>query len=394
MRPDLPPRVLAVFLASMVALAPFSIDTYLPAMPAMATYFGTSIGMVEMTVGIFFLGYAMGQLVGGPLSDHFGRRRVGGPGVVIFFLATVGIIFAPTIEWAIFGRLVQAFGGGFVTVIAPSVVRDRFRGKEAAKMFALIGVVMMLAPLVAPAVGAVLLRFFDWRMIFAFLAVYALVSLAVIFLALPERQKALSKKLNLRKVWADYGRVLTNRRAMGYMVTQSFSSAVMYLFLTGSAFAYIAYLGISTDMFPILFGANIITMMAFNRLNPFLLNLFSPHRLIGIGVSIQLLACVLLWSGQYIDPLNPYMVVPMIMVAVGVAGIIMPNSFACYLDDFSDNSGSATAIMGTSQFVLGAILSAVLGLLHSTTIFPMTTMMLLSSIVAVLSYRLLTRQKN
>ncbi len=393
MRPDFSPRIMAILLAALVALTPFSIDTYLPAMPAMASYFGTTIGMVEMTVGAFFMGYAMGQLVGGPLSDHYGRRRVGGPGVVIFFLATVGIIFAPNIESAILGRFIQAFGGGFVTVIAPSVVRDRFTGKDAARMFALIGVVMMLAPLVAPAVGAVLLKFSNWQMIFVFLGCYALISLCIIFLCLPERKKALTEKLNMAKVWDGYRRVLNNRKAVGYMITQTFSSGVMFIFLTGAAFAYITYLGVSTDLFPFVFGANIVTMMMFNRLNPILLNIFSPHQLIGAGVTIQLMASAVLWAGQFIDPHNIYMVVPMVMVAVGVSGITMPNSFACFLEDFEDNSGSATAILGTSQFVVGAILGVVLGLLHSENILPMTTLMLLSSIVAVLSYRLLANRK-
>jgi len=403
MRPEFSPKILAILLAALVALTPFSIDTYLPAMPAMATYFGTNVGMVEMTVGVFFMGYALGQLVGGPLSDHFGRRRVGGPGVVIFFLATVGIIFAPNIETVILGRFIQAFGGGFVTVISPSVVRDRFTGKEAAKMFALIGVVMMLAPLVAPAAGAMMLKFFDWRMIFVFLAGYALISLAIIFLCLPERKKALTEKLNMAKVWDGYRRVLTHRRAVGYMMTQTFSSAVMFLFLTGSAFAYIAYLGVSTDIFPLLFGANIVTMMFFNRLNPYLLNLFSSHQLIGAGITIQLLSNVLLWSGQVIDfsawgfsghdPKNIFMVVPFIMLSIGVSGITMPNSFACFLEDFEDNSGAATAILGTSQFIIGGVLSALLGLFHSDNIMPMTSLMLLASLVSVISYRLLARQK-
>ncbi len=361
----------------------------------MANYFGTSVGMVEMTIGVFFMGYAMGQLVGGPLSDHYGRRRVAGPGVIIFFLASVAIILAPNIEMVILGRFIQAFGGGFITVIAPSVVRDRFRGREAAKMFALIGIVMMLAPLVAPAVGAVLLKFSDWRMIFIFLAAYSLIGLGIIFFCLPERRKPLSEKLNMVKVRDGFKAVLTHHRAVGYMVTQTFSSSVMYLFLTGSSFAYIGYLGVSTDMFPVLFGANIVTMMMFNRLNPFLLNIFRPHQLIGAGIAIQLLANVVLWGGQvvdlpFIDPRNIYMVVPMVMITVGAAGIIAPNSFACFLEDFQDNSGSATAVLGTSQFVIGGILSATLGLLHSDNIIPMTTMMLLSSIISVISYRFLT----
>jgi len=401
MRPDFSPRILAILLAALVALTPFSIDTYLPAIPDMARYFGTSVGMVEMTVGAFFLGYAMGQLVGGPLSDHFGRRRIGGPGVVIFFLATVAIIIAPNIETAIFGRFVQGFGGGFVTVIAPSVVRDRFTGKAAARMFALIGVVMMMAPLLAPAAGAIMLKFSDWRMIFIFLAGYALLALAIIFLCLPERKKALTEKLNMAKVWNGYRQVLTHRRAMGYLITQTFSLSVLLLFLTGSAFTYITYLGVSTDFFAVLFGANIVAMMFFNRLNPFLLNIFSSYQLIKAGITLQLLACSVLWGGQvagllfvdlsFIDSKNIFMVVPMVILSVGAAGIIMPNTFACFLEDFQDNSGVATATLGASQFIMGGFLSAVLGLLHSDNILPMASMMLLSSILAVTSYRLLVR---
>lgn len=390
MRSDFTPKVLAILLASLVALTPFSLNTYLPAMPVMADYFGTNIGMVEMTIGAFFMGYALGQLIGGPLSDHYGRRRVGGPGVAIFFLATVGIIFAPNIESVIFGRFIQAFGGGFVTVIAPSVVRDRYRGKEAAKMFALIGIVVMVAPLVAPAVGALLLKFFNWQMIFVFLGGYALISLVIILLGLPERRQALTEKLNMEKFWKGYASVLSNRKAVGYMITQTFSSGVTFLFLTGAAFTYISYLGFSVDIFPILFGVNIITLMIFNRMNPYLLKIFSPHQLIGAGVSIQFMVLVALWVVQFIDPLNIYLVVPLIMLAIGVSGISLPNSLACFLEDFEDNSGSAAAILGTSRFIVGGILSGILGMLHSDNVLPMTTMMLMSSIIAVLSYRFLT----
>ncbi len=394
MKPNFSPTVMAVLLAALVALTPLSVDTYLPAMPAMAAYFGTNIGMVEMTMGSFFLGYAIGQLVGGPLSDHYGRRRVGGPGVIIFLLATISIIFAPNIEAVIGGRFIQAFGGGFTVVIVPSVVRDRFAGKEAARMFALIGIVMMMAPLAAPVVGAVMLKFFDWRMIFVFLAGYAFISLGVILFCLPERKRALTERLNMAKVWAGYGRVLGHRRAMGYLVTQTFSSAVMFIFITGSAFAYITYLGVPTDMFPIVFGANILTMMVFNRLNPFLLNILSSHQLIGTGITIQLLANIALFAGQFIDPLNIYIVTPMIMLTVGVSGITMPNSFACFLEDFEENSGSATALLGTSQFVVGAIFGVTLGLFHSDNILPMTGLMLLASLISVISYHLLTGDGN
>ncbi len=390
------PRVLVILLAAVASLTPFATDTYLPAMPVMAIWFGTHNGMVEMTLGFFFLGYAMGQLIGGPLSDHYGRRMIGGPGVIIFLLATVAIIRAPNIEIVILARFVQAVGCGLITVIAPAVIRDSFSGKESARMFALIIAVMMLTRLIAPALGVVLLNFFDWRMIFVFLAGYAMVSLSIILLCLPERKQPLTERLSMAKVWNGYRRVLTNRRSVGYMITQAFSIGVMYIFITGSAFAYITYYGISTDMFPLLLGANIIILIIFNRLNPLLLKTFSPHQLIGAGITIQILASAALWSVQFIDPHhtyhNIYLVVPIIMLAIGASGIITPNSFACFLEDFGDSSGSATATIVTCQFVIGAILSAILGMLHSDTIGPMTTLMLLSSIISVLSYRLLTHR--
>ncbi|MCF8473880.1 MAG: multidrug effflux MFS transporter [Emcibacter sp.] len=392
MKPDHSPRILAILLAALVALTPFSVDTYLPAMPAMMVYFGTDMGMVEMTVGSFFVGFSMGQLVGGPLSDHYGRRRVGGVGVVIFFMATILIIFSSTIEMVILGRFIQAFGGGFVTVIAPSIVRDRFQGREAAKMFALISIVMMLAPLIAPAVGAIFLKFSDWRMIFVFLGGYALTSFIIIFFYLPERPNVIREKLNFKKVKRGYLSVLSNRSAVGFMITQTFSAGVMFLFITGAAFAYITYLGMSTDVFPLLFGANIITMMLFNRLNPFLLNLFTPDKLIGIGIAVQFLALVAFMIGQFIDPKNIYMVVPMMMIAIGSSAIITPNSFACFLENFKDNSGSATALIGTCQFLMGAVLGICLGLLHSDTIFPMASLMLMSSTISLTSYYFLTRR--
>ena len=294
-----PPRRLSVLLAFVVALTPFAIDMYLPAMPAMSAYFATSIDQIEISMPLFLIGFALGQIIGGPVSDNYGRKPIGIAGFTLFTIASVMILFAPTVEslWVL--RFIQAFGGGFGAVIAAAIVRDLYDGKDSAKIFTLIGLIMMVAPLIAPAIGSLMLESYGWQSIFVVLAIYAVVQVVIIGLLLPETKTLRllrgHQRAGPREVLGIYKMIITRRQSLGYLLCQAFVVGSMFAFLTEASFMYIEYYGVSTSKFPILFGANIIVMMFFNRLNARMLDRYSSRQLLKLGISVQMVSVSLLW---------------------------------------------------------------------------------------------------
>jgi len=387
-----PPRRLSVLLAVVVALTPFAIDMYLPAMPAMATYFATGIEQIEISMPLFLIGFAMGQIVGGPVSDNYGRKPIGISGFSLFTLASVAILFAPNVEilWAL--RFIQAFGGGFAAVIAAAIVRDLYDGKDSAKIFTLIGLIMMVAPLIAPAIGSVLLESFGWQSIFVVLAIYAVVQIVIIALLLPETQTLRLLRGHQRagpaQVLGVYWMIITRRQSLGYLLCQALIVGSMFAFLTEAPFMYIEYYGASASQFPLLFGANIIVMMFFNRLNAKLLDRNSSRQLLRLGITVQFIAVSLLLLLYVTGNLSLWSNVLLIMFAVGPLGIIGPNNMASYLHCFSKNSATANAVMGTLQFGLGAAIGMAVSLLHTGTLLPLFVIMFLSTLAASLALRI------
>ncbi len=390
-----PPRRLSVLLAIVVALTPFAIDMYLPAMPAMAEYFATGIEQIEISMPLFLIGFALGQIVGGPVSDNYGRKPIGIAGFSLFTVASVLILFAPTVEslWVL--RFVQAFGGGFGAVIAAAIVRDLYDGKDSAKIFTLIGLIMMVAPLIAPAVGAFMLEAFGWRSIFVVLAVYAFLQIMIVGLLLPETQKLRllrgHQRAGPRQVLAVYRMIMTRRQSLGYLLCQAFVVGCMFAYLTEVAFMYIEYYDVSTTNFPLLFGANVLVMMFFNRLNAHLLDRYSSRQLLNLGITVQLTAVSLLLLLYICGTLSLWSNVLLIMFAVGPLGIIGPNNMASFLHCFSKNSATANAVMGTLQFSVGAAMGIAVSLLHNGTLLPLFSLMFTSALVASLTLRISPR---
>ena len=387
-----PPQKLSILLAIVVALTPFAVDMYLPAMPAMAAYFATGIEHIEISMPLFLIGFAFGQIVGGPVSDNYGRKPIGIAGFSLFTLASVLILFAPTVESLWLLRFIQAFGGGFGAVIAAAIVRDLYDGKDSAKIFTLIGFIMMVAPLIAPALGAVMLDGYGWQSIFLILAIYALIQIIIIAVLLPETQTLRllrgQKRSGPRQVLVIYRMIITRRQSLGYLLCQAFVVAGMFAFLTEASFMYIEYYGVSTGDFPILFGANIITMMFFNRLNAKLLDRYSSRQLLKLGITVQLVAVSLLLFLYVTGNLSLWSNVLLIMLTVGPIGIIGPNNMASFLHCFSKNSATANAVLGTSQFALGALIGMLVSLLHTGTLLPLFSIMFLCTLIASLVLRI------
>lgn len=383
--PIISPQRLALILGGLIAVGPLAIDTYLPALPAMADSFNVTVPRVELSLSLYMLGTSMGQLVGGPMSDHIGRRKVGAAGLSLFLLCSL-LIAASTSLHQLYGlRFVQALGGGATVVICAASVRDHFNGTEAAGVLTRIGMVMLVAPLLAPAIGTVLVNVFAWRSIFLFLAVYAGLMLVVLGLLLPRMPAVRKSRASAGQILAAYGRVLGHRHGMSLIVANALAFAAMFAFITDSAFVYIEFYGVSRELFPVLFGLNVVAMLSLNRLNVRLLRHFAPEAIVRVALGCQASTIAVLAVLALAGWLPLAAAVPLFVVATSLVALIIPNAIASFIHYFPSDSGSATAINGTLQFALAGASGGVFALFHDHSLIPMTVTMALCSFGACLA---------
>lgn len=370
----------AALLASIFALSPLAVDMYLPVIPVIAQGFAVPVQDVAITVSLYILGIGVGQFIGGPLSDYQGRRPVLVAGLSIFALASLVLATAQSLEVFWVARVVQAIGGGFAAVVVPAMIRDTTDGQAAAKLFALIALITIFAPAIAPALGTAIFHLSGWRMVFFVLVAYAVTVMLLTGRGLKTMHRppppAFGESL-LRR----YRHVLGHKTAMRYVLTQGLTFSVMMTFLVNSSLVYIEQYGVDETTFSVLFAANIITMAMGNRINNRLLNrLSSAHILFG-AIAIQLLAClVLVGITGFRPPL--WVVVPVIMVSIGALGGVMGNTQACCLQFFPRHAGVASALLGSAQFLVGAVISGISAQFHSEAFWPMSITMLVASALA------------
>lgn len=400
-------RSLAILLAMLTAVAPFAVDMYLPAMQAMALDLSTPIHYVEISVSTFLFGFAIGQLIGGPASDRFGRKPVIAIGLILFSITSLMLTQTESINQLLFLRALQAIGGGMATVNSTAMIRDLFSGDEMAKVLSMVAMVMMSAPLVAPMLGAMVVEFFDWQAIFLCLSIYSILVMLLLLWRLPETnpkqtnlKEARKDKAKKPSLWQSYKRVLTHRQAMGYIVAISFAFSGMFVFITSSAFTYLEYYSVSVQLFPFLFGANVLVMMLMNRINVWALNHYSSANILTTGLFIQLACGIALVIASYTQA-DLYVVVALNMLFVGSLGLIAANATAGALNFFPDISGTATAVIGVTEFTLGALVGIFWSYLHDLqfiatqqhTLSPMAWVMAGCALIGLIGLKLLAKTK-
>lgn len=366
-------RSMILLLAALTAMAPLAIDAYLPAMPQMADFFAVSIHDIELSLSLFLAGFAIGQIIGGPFSDHFGRRAATGIGISLFCLGTLGIILSPSIAWLWGFRIIEAIGGGLAVVNSAAIIRDFSKGQESARHLSNMAIIMMLAPLLAPVIGMLLLHISGWRLVFDFLLLYGLLIGATLFFKLPETRIKTEDRPNAFK---RYWMVLSNRYAIGFLFSQCFALGGMFAFITGSPSVYMGFFGVSETVYPFLFGTNVVAMMLFNRLNVRLLKQYQPRVILSVGQAGQVITASLLLAYVSLSSTpSLYIVTPLIIIFIGIMGLIVSNATSSTVEFFPTNSATATALLGAAGFTTGAIAGAIVGILGDGTAFPMALVM-------------------
>lgn len=383
----LSPRQMAWLLAGIAAIMPFAIDAYLPAVPTMANDLYVNSAYIQQSLSGFLFGQAIGLLIGGSISDIKGRKPVVLGGLFIFAASSFALVFIQNIDQLMLARLAQAIGAGMIAAMGGAIVRDHYDGQQAAQMFALIGLIMMVAPLLAPTIGSILHYQFGWRSIFVFLGCYAVV---MFFLQLkflpasipPTTTVTPSIRRILKDVVQRYQSVFTTSQALGFLFLQSFSFASMFCFLTESPFIYMQYFALSEYIYACVFALNLMSMMIFNRITAWRLKHGTPPQTILLwGMSLQLIMnfslCLLVFFNSS-PPLILFVI--LVMTSVGTQGFISANTQACFMHFFKAQGGSANGVLLSAQALIAASIGYLTTQLHDGTLMIMPMMMLICTL--------------
>jgi MFS transporter, DHA1 family, multidrug resistance protein len=387
------PLKLVLILGALSSFGPLSMDMYLPALPALAHSFRTPEAGVQLTLTACLIGLAVGQLVAGPMSDSWGRRRPLTIGLVAYALASLGCAVAPDVATLTSARLVQGLAGGAGLVISRAMVRDLYSGSRLAKFFSLLMLVNGLAPIMAPVIGGQLTRFMSWRGVFVVLAVIGTALLLAALLGLRETLPVASRHSGgLPATLRTFGRLARDRRFMGFILTGGFAFAAMFSYISGSPFVLEDIHGLSSQMFSVVFGVNALGIMVLGHFGGRLVGRVSPERLLGAGLAVSmtgglllLLATVAL-HGALLGTLAG------LFLVVSSIGLIMPQVTALALAGYEPAvAGAASAMIGTGQYLFGALAAPLVGLGGKGTATPMAVVIATSAALAVLTRVALVR---
>ncbi|SHN07587.1 MFS transporter, DHA1 family, bicyclomycin/chloramphenicol resistance protein [Pseudomonas asturiensis] len=372
-----------LILGSLSAFGPLAIDFYLPGFPAMALYFATDEKHVQLTLAAYFLGLSLGQLAYGPVADRFGRRIPMLVGVSLFTLASVACAFAPSLEWLIGARFVQALGGCAGMVLSRAIVSDKCNAVESAKVFSQLMLVMGLAPILAPMLGGVLVGAYGWQSIFICLTLFSALCLTAVALGLPESMPDSTPRQPLSGALRQYGRLLTDRVFIGHALTGGIAMAGMFAYVAGSPFVFIKLYGVPAEHYGWLFGMNAAGFILVAQINARILRKAGPAFLLTRTVWVYLAAGLVLLgiTALRTEALWP-LLVPL-FICVASLGCIIPNASACAMNGQWARAGSASALLGCLQFSVAAAAASLVGVLHDGTATPMALVISLCGVLSV-----------
>jgi DHA1 family bicyclomycin/chloramphenicol resistance-like MFS transporter len=381
-----------LILGSLSAFGPLSIDMYLPAFPAIAAELGTGPSQVQLSLTACTVGLALGQLVAGPLSDAFGRRRPLLTGLVVFTLASLLCAVAPSV-YALAGlRLVQGLGGAAGIVVARAVVRDLYSGVAMARFFSLLMLVNGLAPILAPLIGGQLLRATSWRGVFLVLGAIGAVLLVATAFGVRETLPAESRRPGrLGGTLRTFRGLLGDRAFVGYSLSAALAFAAMFAYISGSSFVLQDVYGMSPQLFSVVFGVNSLGIVLVGQLNGRLVTRVDPRRLLAIGLGVNAVGGVAV-ALSAATGIGLGGLLPALFLVASSIGMVFPNATALALSGHPETAGSASALLGVMQFLAGGSAAPLVGSAGTSSALPMGVVMGVLSLAAVTVFVVLTRR--
>lgn len=374
------PTFLIIVLGFLNALTPFTIDLYLPAFPQIAADLNVAVSRMSLSVSVYFIGFALGQVIYGPLLDRFGRQRPIYAGLAIYILATLGCMTTTSFEGLLVFRFISALGGSAASVGAIALVRDHVPADRAARAFATLMLVLSVSPLLAPSIGSLIATATSWRVIFAALAVLAIADLALVVFAIPRTYSPdPSVSLRLAPILRTFRDALAQPQFRTYTLAGSLSFAGLFVFVSGSPAVFMDGFGVGPGGFGAIFAILAGGMILGGQLNHLLLRYFDSELVFRRALTIQMISGAVFLALSLSFELSKWQTVALLLVFLHCAGITYPNAAALALKPFTKNIGSASSLLGFLQLGLGAVAAALVGVLDLTGPLPMAFVMAICS---------------
>jgi MFS transporter, DHA1 family, multidrug resistance protein len=379
--------LIVVVLALLTAFGPLSIDMYLPAFGDIAESYNTETNRVELSLTSFFLGLFIGQLLYGTASDRFGRKPPLYFGLVLYIITSLACAYAPNLESLIVLRFFQAIGSCAGLVIARAMVRDLYTPQASAQVFSLLILVMGIAPILAPLIGAYVTVAFGWNAIFIIVAVLAVACLAVVHLRLPET-RAPNSSIRIRSSLPIYWSVLRDPSFIRYSLSGAFSQSGLFAYITASPLVFIEYFSLEPTHYSWLFGFNAIGIIGLSQFNAWLLRRRDSRKILNKSLPILGAVSILLFMAGYFEWGFWGILIP-VFLYISTLGMVFPNAMAGALAEQQERAGSASAVTGSLQFLIAGIISALVNVAGHYNPLAMVFVMGACGMSSLIVYRLL-----
>ena len=379
-------RFYMFFLGALAALGPIAIDAYLPMIPTIAEHFQTDIIAVNLTMSTYLIGVGIGQFFGGALSDQLGRKRVGIVGLSLFCLTTYLIVNAESIIQVQLLRGLQAIGSGFVSVICLAQLRDLFPKDQVMSKYANVILVVMLAPLFAPILGASLINF-GWQSLFILMGLWGLIILSIYVYCIPETLSKKPDQFVISEMFRGYTYVIKHRVkqrivAQRFIIYAGFQGGVFFTFITNAALIYSEHFDQSAYRFAFIFAAHGLMLMVGNRLALILTKNWSPLAVLKMANWSQLSITIMLTLAVVMSLDLMPIILALTLLLMTIGGISMPTAPSIFIGYFNKNAGAATSIYTTTSFLAGALIGGLAAVLSKESLLPMFTIMTISCLCA------------
>lgn len=383
---------LALILAAFSALGPFTVDMYLASLPQIMDFFETNVSMIQASLTASLLGLGIGQMVMGPLSDRYGRRAPLLVAMLLYIATSIGCALAPNIESFIALRFIQGVAASAGLVISRAIARDRYSGVEMTKFISLLTMISNVAPLISPNAGSAVTMYSSWVGVFVCLALLGILLTGVTAWGLGESLPATHRVPgSIMTFMSNYNQLFRDRIFMGYALVNGILFAGIFAFVAGTPFIYQHMYGASPQLFSILFALNGLAIMIGSQVVKRMAGRLTAHRILRIGLSLALISTfVILIAVLSKGPLSS-IVVSTFLFAVTI-GIIGPVSVTLAMESHGQIAGSASAVIGTLQFALGAVTSPLVGIAGENSAVPFGIVIFTTSLLAIAAYQLLIRR--
>lgn len=390
-----PRTKIILVLGVLSAIGPLSIDMYLPAFKNIAKALQCSPEQMGYTLSSFFFGICLGQLVNGPLLDHFGRKKVLYIGLGIYVISSFACAMSSSVEPLIIWRFFQAIGCSVGWIAPNAVIRETFEESERPKILSLMILILGVSPILAPSIGSMLLTFGSWKFIFILLAIIILLILILIKQWLPEKvQEEARGPFHVKKIVHAYVALFANRRFVLFAFAGAIGAGSIFTFVSGAPPTFLSYYGASESQFGWIFGLVASGIISASQVNNLVIKKFTSMQILRVALLAQFLICLFLSVGAKFGWLQLETNILLLFLILACQGFIFPNLTSLALQPFHQGAGAASAMMGAIQMAWGAICAALLGILFDGTPFTMAIIMLLCASVANILFSLIKKHPS